>query len=101
MRAGGTSLRAQHQLSFELPVHRALPGPWEAEGRRRAKGKPQWAEYPVSSPLQSWAAQHTWPLQEGPGPAGMAALTLVHGEGEELVPEHLVHEPIWPAERGH
>lgn len=29
----------------------------------------------------------------------MAALTLIHGEGEKLVPEHLVHEPIWPVER--
>lgn len=29
----------------------------------------------------------------------MAALTLIHGEGEELVPEHLVHEPVWPGER--
>lgn len=39
MRAGGTCLRAQHQPSSELPLHRALPGPWEAEGGRRAKRK--------------------------------------------------------------
>lgn len=43
MRAEGTCLRAQHQPSSELPLHRALPGPWEAEGGRRAKRKAPWA----------------------------------------------------------
>lgn len=47
--------------------------------------------------LQSSAGTlSTW--GSAPAPAHVAALTLVHGEGEKLVPEHLVHEPIWPVE---
>lgn len=47
--------------------------------------------------LQSSAdSPSTW--GSAPVPAHVAALTLVHGEGEKLVPEHLVHEPIWPVE---
>lgn len=75
---------------------------WPLGGRGWEKSQeksPMGCEHPQPV-LCCRTGQHTRMLQAGPGPAGTAALTLVHGEGEELVPEHLVHEPIRPAERG-
>lgn len=46
--------------------------------------------------LQPGLCRHPQHLGVSPCPC---TLTLVHGEGEKLVPEHLVHEPIWPVER--
>lgn len=80
MRAGGTSI---------VPALRPS-SPRGGQKKRKAKGKARRAE----------SCEQPQPVCHMSSPAGPAALTLVHGEGEELVPEHLVHQPVWPGERG-
>lgn len=73
--------------------------PKEEEGKQEREASP----HPGLEALHSQV--HVVPLSQRSQPVQAPALVvilqelhkaLVHGEGEKLVPEHLVHEPIWP-----
>ena len=74
----------------------------QRQGRGKRPGKPRGGEgcTQLRPGLSGGRAGQACSAPEAsPVPAPAAALTLVHGEGEELIPEHLVHQPVRPVER--